>query len=156
MIIRKAELKDAAGIEKIKRDTIRLVNSKDYSADKIRAWMDADSIDKVKEKIVDKTKVTFVAVDRGVILGIASFSLKDGELGFLYVKHDIHKKGVGTKLMQYAERCAKEKGLKKLKLGSTITAVDFYSNLGYKTINKNHCIVVQGMKLPCILMSKRL
>ena len=58
--------------------------------------------------------------------------------------------------MQYVEKYAKKKGFKELKLGSTITALDFYRNRGYKTIKKKYYVVLQSVRIPCILMSKRL
>ena len=138
------------------RDTIRLVNSRDYSKIQIKAWLNADKIKKVKESINNPSKLVFVAIDDDGILGIASFNLKDKELGSLYIKYNCHEKGIGTKLLKYVERYAKNIGLKKLKLGSTITAFEFYKKHGYSTITRKHCVILDGVKIPCILMSKRL
>ena len=156
MIVRKARLKDAPIISKVMRDTIKIVNSKDYSADKLNIWLNTNRITKIKERTKDTNKINFVAVIHNKVVGVASLYFKEKELGSLYVKHDTHEKGIGTKLLQYVEEYAKKKGLKELKLGSTITALDFYKNRGYKTTKKKHNVILQGVRIPCILMSKRL
>ncbi|MBI4452125.1 GNAT family N-acetyltransferase [Candidatus Woesearchaeota archaeon] len=156
MKIRKARLRDARRISRLMCDTIRLVNSKNYSQNQIKVWVNSNTTTKIKESINNSNKLIFVATDNGKIAGVASLNLKEMELGSLYIKHNIHKKGIGTRLLEYIERYAKNNGFKKLKLGSTITALEFYKNNGYKTIRKNHYIILQGVKIQCILMSKRL
>lgn len=156
MRIRKARLIDAQAVSRLICNTIKFVNSKNYSRNQIKAWLNSDTTAKIKESIKNSNKLIFIATDKSRIVGVASLNLKEKELGSLYVGYDIHKKGVGTMLLEYIERYAKNIGFKKLKLGSTVTALDFYKNNGYKTIRKNHYIILQGVKIPCILMSKRL
>ena len=140
-------------ISRICCDTIKYVNSKDYTQKQIEAWLVADRVGKVREKIQNKSKDVFVLIDNNKILGMASLSLEEDELSSLYVKHNIHGKGIGTKLLKYVENYLKKKGVKILKLHSTITAYKFYKNKGFKRIKKAYHNM-GGLKIPCILMKK--
>lgn len=155
MRIRRARLEDANAISRICCDTIKYVNSKDYTQKQIKAWLVANRVGKVREKIKNKTKDVFVLIDKNKILGMASLSLEEDELSSLYVKYNIHSKGIGTKLLKYVENYSKKKGVKTLKLHSTITAYKFYKNKGFKKIKKTHHNT-SGLKIPCILMKKTL
>src|SRR3989344_6903603 len=117
MRIRKARFSDAQTISKMMRNTIRLVNSRDYSKLQVKAWLKSDRIKSVKESLNNPDRMIFVATENGKIAGVASMNLKDRELGSLYIRHNIHKKGIGTRLLKYIEGFAKENGVKKLRLG---------------------------------------
>src|SRR3989338_2418262 len=99
MRIRKARLSDAKNISQMICSTIRIVNSGDYSKIQIKVWLNSNTTKKVKESIKNPNKLIFVATDYGGISGVASINLKENELGSLYIRHNIHKKGIGTMLL---------------------------------------------------------
>ncbi len=155
MKIRRARIDDAKAISKICCDTIRYVNSKDYSASQIKAWLTSDRVSNVRNKIKHKKKDVFVIVDKDIILGMGSLSLEEDELSSLYIKHNVSRKGIGTKLLKYLEKYAKRKGVSTLKLNSSVTAYSFYKHRGYKGIRKRYRII-KNVRIPYIFMSKRL
>lgn len=156
MNIRRAKLADAPIISRIICNTIKYANSKDYTTKEIKVWINANDIAKVKERIKNPDKVTFIILDNNKIVGTSTLNLKERELGSLYVKHNIHNKGIGTKLLEFVENFAKKKKFGRLVLGSTLTSLDFYKNRDYKIINKKHNVVLDGIKIPTIVMSKKL
>ena len=155
MRTRRAKIEDARDISKIQCDTIKYMDSKDYNSKQIKAWLKINRTDEVKNKIKNKKKDLFVITNKNKIVGVGSLNINKKELGSLYVNYKIHRKGIGSKLLNYVEKYAKKKGIKNLRLFSTITAFDFYKNKGYKKIRKSYHII-NKVKIPCILMSKRL
>ena len=155
MRTRRAKIEDARDISKIQCDTIKYMDSKDYNSKQIKAWLKINRTDEVKNKIKNKKKDIFVIINKNRIVGVGSLNINKKELGSLYVNYKIHRKGIGSKLLNYVEKYAKKKGIKNLRLFSTITAFDFYKNKGYKKIRKSYHIISK-VKIPCILMSKKL
>jgi len=82
-----------------------------------------------------------------------SLDIKKNLLNKLYVKYNFHGKGIGKKLLNYAERYAKKRNIKYLKFYSTITAHEFYKSQGYKTIKRVN-LESNEVKMPCIYMKK--
>ncbi|MDO8647750.1 MAG: GNAT family N-acetyltransferase [Candidatus Diapherotrites archaeon] len=154
MIIRKAKLENAREISLLLCNTIKTVNRKDYTARQIKAWLTRNDYKSIKNKILSGRTI-FVAINKSKIVGIIALFLNECKIGALYVKHTLHNQGIGTKLLNYAEKLAKRKGLKKLKLNSTKTAFEFYKSKGYKKIRMaSH--TTNGVKTPTILMVKNL
>ncbi|NUM31307.1 MAG: GNAT family N-acetyltransferase [Bacteroidetes bacterium] len=50
------------------------------------------------------------------------------------VKKTLQKKGIGKKLVEFAEKWAKENKFSKIELNARLTSIDFYSKNNYKTI----------------------
>ena len=97
----------------------------------------------------------FVVVDNGKIMGVGAIDICERKITGLYVKHNKQGESYGKKLLKYLETYAKKKNLDKLKLYSTITSFEFYKSQGYKKLRKvSH--VVEGISLPCVLMTKKL
>lgn len=133
MYVRKFKASDAREVARMHRSTIRFVNSKDYPQKQIAVWSGRTSAKRFRNSI--NMFFRFVAVDKSKIVGFGDFK-KDGELSGLYVHKDYQGKGVGYSLLKKIEKSARQKGIKKLFLFSTITAKDFYKNHGYKIIKK--------------------
>ena len=155
MIIRKVRLDDVKTVVKLTRDTIRNVNSKDYTKQQIDVWTSKNTARRLVSKIKDKSILRVVAVIDKKIVGVVCLKLNDNEIAGLYIKHTMHGRGIGSKLMDYIESYAKRGGLKYLKLYSTITAEKFYIHLGYKRIRRMTNLFGK-IKIPCILLKKKL
>jgi N-acetylglutamate synthase-like GNAT family acetyltransferase len=150
--IRRAKLEDASTINRITYNTIKYVNSKDYNKKQTTARL-VNRTKQIKELICDKNKDVFVILKNDKIIGSISLNLKENLLGTLYVKHNEVGKGIGKKLLKYAERYAKKKGTKYFQFDSTLTAYEFYKSQGYKTIKKvDH--ISNKVNIPCIRMKK--
>ena len=133
MYVRKFRVSDAVKVARLHRNTIRYVNSKDYPPKQIKVWAGRTSAKRFRDSM--NIFYRFVAIDNGKIVGYGDFTLK-GELAGLYIHKDYQGKGVGYLLLKKIEESARQKGLEKLFLSSTITAKNFYQKHGYKVIKK--------------------
>ena len=112
--------------------TIDAINSKDYSLETIKimkAWQNEDSL---KRKFSEGAY--YLALDDSKVIGIGGL-VKD-EVSTMFVHPSYNRLGIGTKILGLIESKAIEKGIKKLSLGSTISAHGFYVKCGYKTIKR--------------------
>ena len=97
----------------------------------------------------------FVIIDDNKIMGVGAIDISGKKITGLYVRYNRQGGGYGKKLLKYLENYARKKTVNGLKLYSTITSFDFYKSQGYKKIRKvSH--VVEGIDLPCVLMTKKL
>ena len=155
MEIRKAEFGDAEEISKIVIDTIKNIDSKDYSSEQIKVWVNSNSIENIRKKIQNKDRSTFVAIKNKEIVGYLAMYLMKNLLSSFYIKRENLGSGIGKKMIIFAEGLAKERGLKELLLESTLTAYSFYKSQGYILVKKeNH--IQEGVKIPIIKMKKEL
>jgi len=58
--------------------------------------------------------------------------LKGNEVGSVFVRPDLHGKGIGKMLMDRVERVARQEGVEVLKAYSSLAAINFYRHLGYE------------------------
>jgi len=151
-IIRRAKIEDASVINRITYNTIKYVNAKEYSKKQLSVRL-TNRTKSIKEAIKDKTKDIFVILENDKILGSASLTLKQNLLGTLYINHKYIGKGIGKKILKFAEKYAKQKGIKYFEFDSTLSAYDFYKSQGYKKIGIGHHIT-NGVSIPSIRMKK--
>lgn len=71
-------------------------------------------------------------------------------VGRLAIKKDYRGKGIGSKLLQYAERQAGSHGMSELKLGAQLTAKEFYKSNGYTAYGP----IFQDANIDHIMMNK--
>jgi ribosomal protein S18 acetylase RimI-like enzyme len=152
MKIRLAQDKDCAAIARLHRQTIRNVNSKDYSEDIIKIWSGRTHAQKFRNS-ANKCK-RWVAVECSKIVGFCDHNL-DGEFWGLYIHKDFIGKGIGSRLLKTAETSLKKLGYKKVKLEASITARDFYKKRGYKVV-KRSLHPIGDKKMPVYIMTKNL
>ncbi len=150
MKIRLAKDKDCAAIARLHRQTIRNVNSKDYTKEQIRAWSARTNANRFRNS-ADKCKM-WVAIEDDKVAGFCNHGL-DGEFWGLYVHKDYIGKGIGSRLMQTAEDSLKKLGFKKVSLKASITAKEFYKKQGYKVIKKD-LHLVNDNELEIFVMTK--
>ncbi len=134
MRIRKARKSDTKKISMLKRNTQKTINSKDYRKEVIDHLVNYNSPRKIEEKIINSD--VFCAWNDGKLIG--TVTLEKDLVGGLYIKPSFIGKGVGRKLMDFIENFAKKKGIKKVKLYPTKTAIKFYEKLGYKKVKSSY------------------
>ena len=152
MIIRKFKSSDSAQVAKLHRNTIRNINSRDYSAKQIKVWSTRTSAKRFRQSMSKKRR--FIGIDKDKILGFGDFSL-NGVLTGLYVHKNFQSKGIGRLLLMKMEQQAKKDNIKEFNLSSTITAKNFYEKNKYKTIKKGYH-EINGQKLIIYRMRKKL
>lgn len=72
-------------------------------------------------------------------------------VGRVVVLPEYRRRGLGSLVIQEAEKWVKEQGYKKIKLESRDVAVEFYEKLGYAT---NPEKIIYGETFTCVYMEK--
>lgn len=133
MAIRPARDGDYAAIARLRRQTIRHVNARDYPDEVIRRWSAKESAATLRAS-GDACR-RWVAVQGGRIVGFCEHDLH-GALSRLYVDKDHLRKGIGSRLLAVAETSLKALCFAEVTLEATITAKDFYAANGYKPVSR--------------------
>jgi putative acetyltransferase len=131
--IRLARDEDCAAIARLRRHTIRHVNSRDYSDEVVRSWVPRVTAASLRASS-DRCK-RWIALDRGKIVGFCEHTF-EGELSRIYVHKDCLGKGLGSRLLRLAEASLEELGCERIWLDATVTAKDFYLAKGYEVVRK--------------------
>ena len=132
--IRQATLEDLPEITSIFRDTIRAVNSKDYSEKQIEVWSSgADDLEDWKDRI--ENLYFLVAEFKNQIAGFAY--LRNGfYLDGIYVHKDFQRRTIGSKLIRIIESRVSVNGFEVIKSDISTTAFDFFDSLYYEVDKK--------------------
>ena len=103
------------------------INAKDYTASQISFLCKEFTPSRVVERFASQSN--FVAIQGDRILGCVT--LKNDIIGSLFVNPLYNNQGVGSYLLSYIEELAMSRGIIKLWVNSSKTAVIFYKNKGY-------------------------
>ena len=122
----------AKQVSELIRNTLREINSKDYSKEIIDKLCTRFSEENIISRASNRKMV--LMIENEEVIGTAS--LKDNVILTVFVSVKAQGKGIGTKLMSYLEEIASKNGFKKVLLPSSITSVSFYEKLGYSIIEE--------------------
>jgi putative acetyltransferase len=111
------------------RDTIRRVNSHDYSAAQVAAWA-SDDIDAAAWGGRFAGRYVPVAEEAGRPVGFAELE-PDGHVGRVYVAADRQRLGVGRQMLAAVVAEARRVGLARLFTEASITARPFFESQGF-------------------------
>lgn len=131
---REATQEDLPEITSIYRDTIRAVNSRDYSETQIEAWsLGADDIKKWQNRI--KKFYFLVAELNHQIVGFSY--LKNGfYLENIFVHKDFQRQTIGSKLLRIMESQVSMNGHDTIKSDISISALEFFDSHFYDVEKK--------------------
>jgi putative acetyltransferase len=131
---REATQDDLPEITAIYRDTIRAVNSRDYSEAQIEAWSSgADDTKKWQDRI--KKFYFLVAEVNNQIVGFSY--LKQGYyLENIFVHKDFQRQTIASKLLRIMESQVSINGNDTIKSDISITALDFFDSHFYDVEKK--------------------
>ena len=133
VLVRLARDEDCAAIARLRRQTIRHVNARDYPEDVIRRWATKENARTLRASGAGCKR--WVAVERSRIVGFCEHSF-DGVLSRIYVHKDRLGTGIGSRLLAVAEASLRRLGCKKIALESTVTAKGFYAAKRYRFVKK--------------------
>ncbi len=127
--IRQAILEDIPEITSVFRDTIRTINSKDYSEKQIQVWASgANDLDKWEDRI--KNNYFIVAENEDRIVGFGY--LKNGNyFDGLFVHKEYQRQAIAIKLMRIIESKVITNGYEIIKSDVSITALPFFEDQYY-------------------------
>lgn len=130
IILRTASIDDIPAIGKLYSETVRNVNSKDYSPEQIKVWSSAgDDYDMWKQRLSSQYFV--IAEIQGVLAGFCSVT-PTGYLDFLYVSKDHQRMGAAKNLLREIEHKAHEQKNNLIYSHVSKTAKGFFEKFGYK------------------------
>jgi putative acetyltransferase len=122
---------DAPALLALFRDTIRRVNSRDYSPAQIAAWA-SDDIDTVSWFGRFTGRYVPVAEEDGRPVGFAELELEPaGHIDRVYVSADHQRRGIGRQLLAAVVAEARRVGLARLFTEASITARPFFEAQGF-------------------------
>jgi putative acetyltransferase len=131
-MIRRGTPDDALGIATLYQDTIKKINSRDYTPVQIQAWAGATP-DEEKWRKRQTSRMTFVDERNGIIRGFAELE-ENGRIGAVYVHADHQGEGIASALLREVEKEAAARGAKFLSTEASITAQPFFAKRGFETV----------------------
>lgn len=97
----------------------------------LEPWLANKTPEHFKGWLAQKNRLTIVAEHVGQLCGVGMLGT-DGVIDLCYVHPEHVRRGVGRALMEAMEARARQWGLERLKLESTITAKRFYEAMGFR------------------------
>ena len=169
MKIKKCSLDDILDLQKIYRQTFFETFSEQNSEENMRIFLDkAYSKEKLKSEIEDKESETFLAVENQKILGVLKINTGNAEtesglensleIQRIYILKESKGLGIGTVLMNLAEKKARELGVSFIWLGvweKNFPAQKFYTDKGFRRFSE-HAFVLGDDIQTDFLMKKEL
>ena len=149
--IRIAQQSDSAELRDLYKNTVLVVNRRDYSQDEVEDWASCgDDLSNIEEMI--KTHYFIVAVNQlSQIVGFSSIT-PQGYLHSMFIHADFQGKGIATMLLEEIERYAITKGIIQITSEVSLTARPFFEKQKYvvkkeqkrqaNKLNLNHIMVV--------------
>lgn len=125
---------DAQSCWRLFLDTVRRINSRDYTPEQIAAWAKADIDPEPWFRRFDGKIAYVVEGDEDAkILGFADLTC-DGYLDRLFVSADHQRQGIATMLMDAIEQAASESKLPRIHTQASITAKPFFLSRGFVVV----------------------
>jgi N-acetylglutamate synthase-like GNAT family acetyltransferase len=107
------------------------------------------------ELLAEKDEILIACIDDGEMLGCCMLVKMDNEtvrLRQMAVAPNLHGKGIGASIINFAENLARDKGFKKMTMHARDTAIGFYNKFGYALKGKQFIEV----NVPHHVMEKQL
>ncbi|WP_105901785.1 GNAT family N-acetyltransferase [Vibrio gangliei] len=142
--IRDYQASDAQVLRQLFFNTVRLVNTNDYTHTQIEAWAPSDYDEHVWAQHMQTLK-PFIAEIDGKIVGYADLQ-SDGLIDHFFCHHQYQGCGVGKALMQHLLQKASEHKLKQLYSYVSITAKPFFQHFGFIQ-DKQQSVAIRGQEL---------
>lgn len=152
MHLRKATATDLDQILSLFENTVRNINSSDYSQEQIDVWAAAKNREIWTQKIIDQC--FFVAIMENTIVGFSSID-KEGYLDFMYVHHEYQRKGIALALLNQIESTARKIRVSRICVSVSITAQPFFLKHGY-TRYSDESKSISGIAFTNALMEKEI
>lgn len=134
MKIRLFEKQDAEQIARLFHETVREVNIRDYSRDRVKAWAPDDIHFRDWAKICSN-RFTYVADDEGAIAGFGELEF-NGHIDCFYCHKNYQRCGVGSLIYQAIEAKAFELPVSRLFAEVSITAKPFFQRMGFSVVKE--------------------
>lgn len=149
--IRRARHTDSLAIIDVHSRAILEVCSKDYVPEQVIPWSRYSSKESIWIDRMDRDYLWVLELD-GRVRGFAHLAIMTevlGEVMGLYLHPEVVGKGYGKKLLEVVLQKAQEHELRLLTLLSTRTAKSFYEHHGFKQIEGDEVVEINGAQINC-------
>ncbi len=153
VVLRQFQPDDAPALLALFRDTVRRVNSRDYSPAQVTAWA-SDEIDPVAWAERFSGRYAVVAELRGRAVGFADLR-SDGQLDRLFVSADHQGEGIGGLLVAELIAEARRQGMTRLLVEASVTARQFFESQGF-TVLAQQLVMCRGEEFVNYRMERHL
>lgn len=136
LTLRPAQPGDTVAMIDLFRRSVREVAGRDYTPAQVAAWA-PDRIDTADWDHRLAGNSTWVAEAAGILAGFISLG-GDGHIDMLFVDPDHQRQGVARRLLDQAERAARDAGLTRLLTEASITARPFFEAQGFRVTARQH------------------
>ena len=156
--IRPARLGDAEAIRVAHVDSIRSIGPAYYPPNVVEDWGSGLTPD-IYVKAMEGGEVFFVATGiiggKPAVLGFSSHRVDDAQDGVsVYVRAEASRQGIGTALLQLAEKHALDIGATSIQIQASLAGVEFYKANGFEEIGRGDALLMSGRSLACVFMRK--
>jgi putative acetyltransferase len=158
IVVREMRSADARAFLEVHHAAVRGTAVVDYPPKVIEAWAPMPVTEAAAERVREnpENEYRLIAEMDGQVVGIGALALESSELRACYVAPAAGRRGVGSALVHEIERAARERGLSRLQLDSSITAEAFYRKLGYEVHERTEHVLHNGQRMACVSMRKSL
>jgi len=130
--VRPYEPRDIPTIARLFTETVRSIDTAEYSSDQLAAWApDPPDMEHWRRRLSER--IVFVAEHRAEIVGFATFE-PDGHLDHMYVHRRFQRQGVALALFRCIEKEAISRGITRISTEASITACPFFESVGFRFI----------------------
>ena len=141
-------------------DSIRSLGPAYYDAGAVDAWAAAVRPQMYLDAMA-AGEVFFIAIGavegQTAVLGFASHRPDDdGDSVSVYVRGAAARQGLGSALLQMAERHARDRGVTTVTIEASLAGVAFYRRHGFDEVERSDARLGNGALIPCVVMRKAL
>ena len=136
MEIRTHQSADISEISRLFFNTIRRINSRDYTPEQILAWAPTIYNNEYWSQRFVKRQV-LVAEDKGKIIGFAEYE-PSGHIDCFYVHHEFQHRGIGKALLQRIETELQKLNVHRLFAEVSVTAKAFFTGRGFSVVEERN------------------
>jgi ribosomal protein S18 acetylase RimI-like enzyme len=129
MLVRRIRRSDTPDVCRLVIATFKEFVAGDFTKNGIRQFIEDQTIEKQLNRL--QTMDVFVALDVDKIVGMIEGNGRD-KITRLFIDKNYHRKGVGRQLTKKIEDIYKAMEVKKLRVFSSLYAVEFYRKMGFK------------------------
>ncbi len=152
--VRRARSGDEPGILAAHTAAIRVLCRSHYSPDEIELW--AGRLTEASYEDALTKHDGLVVEEDGRVLGFGVLDVEGAEVRAVYVHPDGARRGLGRRLLDALETIARLRGLRDVRLDSSLNAIDFYTAAGWQRTGSSCRTYPGGRDIPCGAMTKTL
>ncbi|MBB2921611.1 GNAT family N-acetyltransferase [Cellulomonas cellasea] len=144
---------DAAATLDVFRRAIRVLASRDYTAEQVAAWASPD-IDPTGWAARRSASRTQVAEVDGRVVGFTDVD-NTGYVDMLFVDPDVARRGTASALLRWVRATAAELGLRELTTNASLTARPVFEAHGFAVVAEQHPVLdgveLTNFRMRCVL-----